>query len=133
MHMSTHIHDYQADVHDYTIQEICIDFKESKLIMKINLEDTTKTIFFYQLLAHHFEDVISTNKIFSLYEISIPTFLSEEKEMLEEKIQVGFPSMKINDMNDLHDLLEQESYKIYQIDATFGLWGYILSKDIQIQ
>lgn len=131
--MSNIITDLVSQVHDYTIQSYYLDFTNGILKMDTcyeNRENTT--IEFTGLLAHKFENVLTTNIIFGLYQKTIKSFIEDEKENLAQSIKYGFPSLKARDCDNLRKELEDEQYKVFYLDSSLGLCGYVIAKDIKI-
>ncbi|MCB2300050.1 hypothetical protein [Clostridium tagluense] len=83
-------------------------------------------------MAHKFENVLTSNIIFGLYQTTMQSFIEEEKENLLESLNYGFPSMEPRDCDELRKKLENEQYKIFNFDSSLGLYGYVIGKDIKI-
>lgn len=131
--MSDNITDFEYQVHDNKIQSYFVDFTNEILKMETCWEDKENTtIEFTGLLAHKFENVLTSNIIFGLYQKTIQSFIEEEKENLIEALKYGFPSMQPRDCDELRKKLENEQYKIFNFDSSLGLYGYVIAKDIKI-
>ncbi len=131
--MSNVIADFTLQVHDNRIQSYTIDFSNSILKMVTYGENKENNkIEFTGLLAHKFENVLTSNIIFGLYQMKIHSFIEDEKESLSESLKYGFPSLKANNCNELKEELETESYKVFYFDSSHGLCGYVIAKDIKI-
>jgi hypothetical protein len=90
------------------------------------------TIEFTGLLAHKFENTITSNIIFGLYQTTTQFYIEEEKENLSESLKYCFPSMKAGNYDELGKEIEDEQYRIYRLDSSLGLNGYVIAKDIKI-
>lgn len=131
--MSNNIADYTSQVHDNIVQSYFVDFANGLLRMNTcrgNIENTI--IEFTGLLAHKFENVLTSNIIFGLYQTTIRSFIEGKKENLSESLKYGFPSMKAQNCAELRKELEKEQYKIFYFDSSLGLYGYVIAKDIRI-
>lgn len=129
--MSYYITDFSSQVHDNIIQSYLVDFTNNTLKINTSWEDKENTVIeFTGLLAHKFENVILTNIIFGMYQMTIKSFIEEEKENLLKSLDFGYPSMNSRNYSELIKELENEKYKIFYIDSTLGLNGYVIAKDI---
>ncbi len=128
------IKDYGDLVHDNEILSYQVDIANNVLTMVTKFydwEDTT--IVFSGFLAHKFERVMSgPNIIFDLHQISIQKFVDENREQLTHDLPYGFPIGLVKTCDELINVLEARDYKVYQIDSTLGLYGYVIAKDISI-
>lgn len=131
--MSNCIKDYASKVHDNKIQSYTVDLNNEILKMVTCWEDKENTIIeFTGLLAHKFEDVITSNIIFGIYQTSIQSFIDEEEENLTKALKYGFPTMEASNCDELREVLENEKYKVFWIDSSLGLCGYVIAKEIKI-
>jgi len=131
--MSNSVEDFTSQLHDNTIQSYFVDFTNGILKMDTYWENNEyATIEFTGLLAHKFENVLASNIIFTLYQTTTQTFIEKEKEYLSESLKYGFPSMRARNCDELSKELEKEQYKIFYFDSSLGLFGYVISKDINI-
>jgi hypothetical protein len=125
--------DFTSQLHDNKIKSYFVDFTEGILKMETSWYDKENTtIEFSDLLAHKFNNVINSNIIYGLYQTTIQSYIDEESETLSEELQFGFPSMKPRNCNELKQKLEEEKYKVFYIDSSLGLSGYVIAKDINI-
>lgn len=130
---SSIIKEYDSKVHDNRIISYSVDFINKVLQLNTQWEEKEITIItFTGLLAHKFENVIEYNIILDLYEVTIEFFIENEKEQLDEWLKYGFPSMKSINIMELEKSLNTEGYKIFYMDSSLGLCGYIIAKDIII-
>jgi hypothetical protein len=131
--ISSIIKEYDSKVHDNRITSFSVDFINKVLQLNTQWEEKEiTTITFTGLLAHKFENVIEYNIILDLYEVTVESFIKNEKEQLDESLKYGFPSMKSMNIMELEKSLSTEKYKIFYMESSLGLCGYIIAKDIII-
>lgn len=125
------IYEY-PDVHDNVISSYEVDIKNKTLTLHTNYYEQEHTdINFTGVLSHRFEDVIQNNIISGIYNTSIESFFDEYKEQILEWIRYGFPA-SVNDIVELAKKLNQENYKVIELDSAQGLNGFVIAKDIEI-
>lgn len=131
--MSNCIKDFSSKVHDNIIQSYIVDLNNGILKMGTCWEDKENTkIEFIGLLAHKFENVIDSNIIFGIYQTTIQSFIDNEKENLTKALKYGYPTLEAGNCDELKEVLENDQYKVFRIDSTLGLCGYVIAKDIKI-
>ncbi|WP_186430399.1 hypothetical protein [Clostridium sp. BSD9I1] len=131
--MNNYIADFSSQVHDNEIKSYFIDFDNDILKMNTCWQDKENTtIEFTGLLAHKFENVVNLNIIFGLYQMAIEWFIEAENENLLEALKFGFPSMKAGNCDELMRELKNEKYKVFGLNSSLGLCGYVIAKDIKI-
>ena len=121
-------------IHDAVVWDYHVDFRANRLCMTVGWAkpENSVTLCFDGLLAHHFENVIETNILFDIEEVTHSYFLQKREVFLKEKLRFGFPINK-NDCRTIEQLAGYlEGYRIFQIDSSLGLIGFVIAKDIQI-
>lgn len=121
-----------SQLHDHLIRSYSVDFEKRTLKMITSMEEETAVTEFTGLLAHSFEDVIHTNIIFDLYPVAIPAFIEREGETLPESLPYGFPSMEARTCDEFRRQLEDQQYKVFYIDSSLGLVGYVIARDVTV-
>lgn len=120
------------DVHDNEIVSYEVDFKEKEIILKtISEKDEIVQVLFKNVLAHFFEDGGHQNIIFDIITNTIEDFIEENGELLEEKQQYCWPIF-FESLNELQKYLEKREYKYFILQASNGLNGWVLAKEIEI-
>ncbi len=112
---------YQVDLHNKTLQ----------LFTKYQSAEKA-SILFTEVMAHRFEDVIYCNIINRISQLSIDYFINENRELLEESRKYAFPIYTDN-IEALQSRLKEKELKIFQIDSTLGLCGFVIAKEILIE
>ena len=131
--MSTIIQSF-GEVHDAHIREYRLDFQAHTLDMTVGWSNgSSVNVHFAGLLAHHFENVIETNILYDIEEISCSFFLQKREAFLKDKLRFGFPISR-NDCRNMEQLEAYlQNYRFFQIDSSLGLTGFVIAKDIQIE
>jgi len=123
-------------VHDNRIISYQVDFENKILALKTeywsgSIHEKTDVIF-TGYLTHIFHNVSEHNIIFDIEEYCLDLFLEHERELLEEQKNYGWPlSYKVKD--DLVNFLQLNTYKVFSIDSSCGLYGYVIAKKIDVR
>ncbi len=128
------IENFGEMVHDNTIKGYSVDFVNETLQMVTENEDKkTILITFNGLLAHSFENVINCNIILDLYQLSIIDYVNENTDSINESLKYCFPSMKSRNSQELEKELIDNAYKLFEFNASIGLVGYVIAKNLTIE
>jgi hypothetical protein len=129
------VQDY-PDAHDCEINsyEVYIEGKTLILHTKYSGFNERKNIdiSFSGVLTHYFEDVSHQNVISEIYEPGIEEFIEEYRDTLNSKKNYCWP-MNYEAEDDLYNKLTNNSYKVFYIDSSTGLHGFVIAKQIDIQ
>lgn len=124
-----------SGLHDNRILRYTADFEAHTLCMETVTEDGRKvSVCFSGMVAYRFENVIECNILFSMYEDTVDSFLEDAKigDLLEEELPYGFPTLDCRSVSELKTWMEKQNTRIFVIDASLGLWGFVLSNGIEI-
>lgn len=120
-----------SKVHDSFILSYAVDFQEHTLKLKTQKANgNTILITFDGLLAHHFEHVSQDNILFGIDEISVEDFFANYQGLLDKTLCYGFPCCC--SLAELHTRMHTEHLRVFVIDSSLGLNGFVLCKSIQI-
>ncbi len=119
-------------LHDCEILSYLVDLKNSKIIMKILAEDSTKVkIKFTEVLAHNFSNQLNGSIILDLEISDVELFIEENKEILNEGKSFCWP-VDYSDVDDLRKILQIGNYKYFILSASYGLSGWIIAKEMSV-
>jgi len=125
--------DYASLVHDNIITSYQVDIENCILTMATKYNEKESAIIeFPGLLAHKFDYVILSNVIFGIYQESIDSFIEKHNDFLNNSIKYGFPLITVKNIDSLKSELEKRDYKIFIIESSFGLNGFVIASDINI-
>ena len=88
------------------------------------------SICFSGLFAHWFENMIQDNILFGMDEISVDGFFELYKELLDHTISYVFPACC--SIQELKERMNQEKIRVFVIDASLGLCGFVLAHEVEI-
>lgn len=128
---NNNIKEYEL-IHDSIVVSYMVDFKKEILQLNTNYHGKEATIKFQGLLAHDFENVIRNNIIFSISQVTIECFILEKSNILVEALKYGFPTIEVCSIKELEDFLKVNKYKIFYIESSMGMVGYVIAKEINI-
>ena len=85
---------------------------------------------FTGLLAHWFENVVQDNILFGMDEISVDAFFEQYKDLLGGTISYGFPVCC--SIEELRERMDREHIRVFVIDSSLGLCGFVLAQEVEI-
>lgn len=119
------------NLHDNRVLRCCADFEAHALHMDTQTEGgETVSVHFTGLLAHWFENVIRDNILFGMDEITIDGFFEQYRELLDGTIPYGFPACC--GIEELRERMEREKIRVFVIDSSLGLCGFVLAQEVEI-
>lgn len=119
-------------LHDNRILRYCTDFASHTLHIDTQNDDGEKvSISFSGLFAHWFENMSQDNILFGMDEIRVDGFFELYKELLDSTISYGFPACC--SLQELKERMNQEKIRVFVIDASLGLCGFVLAQEVEIQ
>lgn len=131
--MSKNIIEEYANVHDNEILSYQVDICNKTLQIFTQYYDKEKTsITFTGLRGHRFENVTYMNVISSISQVTIDSFISENRDLLERGLQCAFPIAAKN-CEALRAYLEKHKLKVFEIDSVLGLYGFVIASEISIE
>lgn len=122
-----------SKIHDSKILNYKIDFEYSKIEMKVeNEQEKQMKIVFEDFFAFHFENQLPRSILFDIVEEDVDSFSLENKELLDKEKDYLWP-MEYEYVEELINYIKENSYHYYKIYASYGLNGWILSKEVLYQ
>lgn len=132
-------------IHDSLVESYFVDCKNRKITLNLMFDDNydrvRSKIIFKDVLAHDFKDSINYNIIFGIETYEFHQLNKFHKEDLIRIYNHGLPTdisfkRQTNDEDKLLTLksfLEENNYDIYIIDASLGLCGLVICKDVEVE
>ena len=119
------------NLHDNRVLRYWTDFEAHTLHMDTRTEaGENVSVHFTGLLAHWFENVIQDNILFGMDEITADVFFKQYKEMLDRTVSYGFPACC--SIEELRKRMEREHIRVFVIDSSLGLCGFVLAQEVEI-
>ncbi|WP_288394139.1 hypothetical protein [uncultured Vagococcus sp.] len=119
-------------IHDYSILDYNINFKEKKIKFTFQKEEKYSTVEFFEFLTYNFNFPLEFNIIYEIQQYSIENFLDTNKELLDKWKNQFWPIDYENEI-ELKKYLIDNNYNYYYISSSYGLEGWVLAKDINIK
>ena len=116
------------NLHDNRVLRYCADFEAHTLQTEIGEK---VSVHFTGLLAHWFENVIQDNILFGMDEITVDGFSQQYKDLLGGTISYGFPACC--SIEELRERMDREHIRVFVIDSSLGLCGFILAQEVELQ
>lgn len=130
--MPGRINETYDQMHDYDIASYKVDFENMRLIITAcSGKGDICDIIFTGLLAHKFENVGRQNILFDICNISTARFLDEYKDELPDWLTYMFP-INAKDSIECKKMLARNKYKVYEINSSIGLCGFVIVQAIEI-
>jgi ribosomal protein S18 len=121
------------NVHDSEILSYYIDIEHRSIIFNTlcrNFEiERRAEIRFENVLAHYFRNVSNQNVISDIYEERTAKFLDEYSYILDVDKEYGWP-INYKNKAELSDFITENEYKVFYIDSSVGLFGFVIAKTI---
>ena len=119
-------------LHDNRVLRYCADFEAHTLHMDTQTEaGKTVSVHFTGLLAHWFENMVQDNILFGMDEIGVDGFFEQYNDLLDGTIPYGFPACCSTE--ELRERMNQEKIRVFVIDSSLGLCGFVLAQEVEIQ
>ena len=129
--MSTLIRSFDG-LHDNRVLRYYADFEAHILHLDTQTEaGETVSVHFTGLLAHWFKNVIQENILFGMDEITADVFFEQYENLLGRTISYGFPACC--SIEELRERMEREKIRVFVIDSSLGLCGFVLAKEVELQ
>ena len=119
------------NLYDNRVLRYCADFEAHTLRMDTRTEaGENVSVHFTGLLAHWFENVIQDNILFGMDEITVDGFFEQYKDLLDGTIPYGFPARCR--IEELRERMDREHIRVFVIDSSLGLCGFVLAQEVEI-
>ena len=119
------------NLHDNRVLRCCADFEAHTLHLDTRTETgEVVSVHFTGLLAHWFENMVQDNILFGMDEITIDGFFEQYRELLDGTIPYGFPACC--GIEELRERMEREKIRVFVIDSSLGLCGFVLAQEVEI-
>lgn len=119
-------------VHDSKILSYQINFETLKIEMTIDTETGQQAkIVFHDICIYYFKDQLPGSILLDLVEEDINQFAHENKKVLETGKDYYWP-IDYNQEEELIHYLQNNDYRYYKIQSSYGLNGWVLSKSVSI-
>lgn len=122
------------NIHDSVITKYMVDFENNKMMINSKNENNEElNLLFEDVFAYSFENQLrdKNNIIFDIEEKEGFEFIKENKQLLIEKKEYGWPVM-YNDMQELENIIKENKYKYYVLFSSYGMYGWIVCKRYKI-
>ncbi|GHU65715.1 hypothetical protein AGMMS49983_13910 [Clostridia bacterium] len=125
-------------VHDNIIKSYFVDMRNG--ILRVDTEycggsngKENTVVTFEGVFTHLFADVLEkdNNIIFDITEGLICDFLADNRELLKNRKNYGWPCVYENEPK-LLDLLNSKKLRYFKMESSYGLFGWILAEDMKI-
>ena len=122
-------------VHDNIINSYRIDFTTETMVITTQYDDGKsheKTdVLFNGYLAHIFYNVMKGSVLNDIEEYPLSHFLEDEREILMERKQYGWPTFYETE-SDFLQYLNENDYRAFLVTSSIGLYGWIVAKSMSI-
>lgn len=128
-----HIIQSFAKFHDNYILRYSANFEANTLCLDTkSASGQIVSLHFSHVIAHWFENIIQDNIILGIDEITINGFLELYQKLLLKTMNYGFPA-HCSSLEQLCDYIKQEKIRVFVIDSSLGLCGFVLAKNVELR
>jgi archaellum component FlaF (FlaF/FlaG flagellin family) len=125
----------EREMHDNVIKSYCVDLENQKIVINTEYVHNNKTeitdIAFYNVTGHLFLNVTKNSILFDIINLPLEYFVEENKEILKDQENYGFPFDYTND-EELIEILNKNKQKYFEINSSYGLYGGIIAEEMKI-
>ena len=126
-------------VHDNIITSYIVDFENEQLVMKTvyyhnGVISENTDVIFKSYFTHMFNNEFKGSIIFDIEECSLNHFIENERELIEDNRNYCWPIVYKTDNAtlELSEFIQKNGYKIFDINSSYGLYGWVISKEVEI-
>ncbi|TYP79435.1 hypothetical protein [Paenibacillus methanolicus] len=118
-------------IHDNEITSYLVDLKYHKIILYTEASNSERVeVSFEDVLAHQFE-TLEGSIILDIQEYRLNQFFENNKELLEKQKAYCWP-LYYDSVDELSVRLMKEGYLYYVIYSSYGLNGWIVAKQYDV-
>lgn len=120
-------------VHDNEITSYQVDLKNHKIILYTEASSNCEQVkvSFGDVLAHRFETQLEGSTILNIQEYGVNLFFEDNNELLEKQKDYCWP-LSYESIDELSNRLMTEGYLYYVIYSSYGLNGWIVAKQYDV-
>ena len=120
-------------MHDYIISSYNVNFKNKtiEICAQDRKGERMSQFIAKDVLTHSFQSILEYNIILDIEECNIDDFIKDNLSTLEKKKQECWP-VDYQNIQDLKKFINDNKYKYIKIRCSYGLQGWILAKEFQI-
>lgn len=123
-------------VHDNNIYGCTLDFRHQRLtlhtcFLERSPHEYTDAVF-HGVISHLFEHALQDNILFDIVEVSPAMIVEANAGLLGDSWRYGWPPINYDgDLSKLCDELKNQRIKGFEIQASYGLSGWVLCKSCE--
>lgn len=119
------------NVHDFIIKNYFVKFEKNQIIFNIYNESVKKRIVFHNSFAYKFYNEMPYSIILDLQEWPLDAFFVDNKKLLLERENKGWPMM-YDKFEDLENKIYEANVTYQFLSSSYGLYGWILAEKVKI-
>ena len=124
-----------SSIHDYNIYQVEIKCGIGEILFYTNIvneeQPKEKVVKFIGVIGHMFLHILEGNIIFDITKESPVKFFNNLKYDLQEYHKYGL-RLNCSNQEDFSNSLALNEVSIYCINASYGLSGWVIAKEIEI-
>src|SRR5262245_26150291 len=122
----------EPSVHDNFVYAYTVDCEGRRLVLHTAFRDHEPQEFtdviFREVIAHHFEHVLSGNILFDVELYDVAALVRENEQLLADSWRYGWPPVEYDgDLDALVEALRAASVQAHLVRSSYGLSGWILA------
>jgi len=125
--------EYVMATHYVCILGYSVDYGAQEMRISTERQGKRLEFRFEELLAHHFDHAGSRNVIYDIVSVPLGDFINAEQKQLSHALRYGFPAPVGGGLDELQRSLTEQGYRVFEIRASVGLYGYVIAKRLVIE
>ena len=124
----------QIRIHDNEITSYEFHLPEKRLTLNTSYQSENTKVHFLHVLAYSFDGAGDQNILFEITDNSIKGFVNwyASHADTQKALEYGFPLKGFPNPEALLTFLKAEGYQYYEVNASVGLDGFVLAKDMKM-
>jgi len=127
----------EISVHDNFVYAYDVHCEQRRIVLHTEFRDRPPAeqtdVIFSDVVAHHFESVLSNNILFGIEEVDPGNIVTAWAELFARQKNYGWPEgFEYRDPQELIILLSQRGLRGYEIGSSYGLGGWVLAAKMEI-
>lgn len=120
------------NIHDNEIINYQVNLKDKTILLHtISETNEAATIRFNDLLAYYFENQLPGSILIDIFDAGIELFIPQNRDNLKSRKDHLWP-INYESEEELFSYLQYNQYHYYVIQSSYGMNGWVVSKEMKV-
>ena len=123
-------------VHDNNVYGYAVLCERRRIVLHTEYRDggaeEYTNVVFDGVVAHHFEDVLDGNILFSVEVVDPEQIVISWADLFVRRKNYGWPKIEYDQPQELVAILRREGVKGFEIGSSYGLGGWVLAAKMDV-